>query len=162
MYKREIDFLNFSSISTEEQFGFSKGLATDKAFYKFIIETLCALNDKMHVGGIFCVLAKAFDCVNHDILLSKYNFCGIQGKTGQWFKSHNLMAKKKKRVEIKSPNSGYDTYWGVIKHGVLQGLVLGPLLFLLYINDLLPTINSQSKPILFADDTSIIYHPDSD
>jgi hypothetical protein len=48
----------------------------------------------MHVGGIFCDLAKAFDCVNHDTLFSKLNFYGIKGKAGQWFKSY-LMAENK-------------------------------------------------------------------
>jgi hypothetical protein len=94
MYKRVTDFLTSNNILTEEQFGFRKCLSTDKALYKFIDEILCALNDKMHVGGIFCDLAKAFDCVNHDILLSKLNFYGIQGKARQ-FVSHILMAENK-------------------------------------------------------------------
>jgi hypothetical protein len=54
----------------------------DKALYKFLHETLCTLNDKMDVGGIFCDLAEAFDRVNHDILL-KLSFYGIKGKAGQ-------------------------------------------------------------------------------
>jgi hypothetical protein len=62
---------------------FRKGLSTDEALYKFLDEILCALNDKMHVVGIFCELTEAFDCVNHDILLLKLNFYGIKGKAGQ-------------------------------------------------------------------------------
>jgi hypothetical protein len=69
VYKQVIDFLNSNNILTEEQFGFRKGLSTDKALYRFLDEILCALNDKMHVVGIFCDLAKAFDCVNHDIII---------------------------------------------------------------------------------------------
>jgi hypothetical protein len=83
-----IDFLNSNSILTEEQFGFRKGLSTDKAMYKSTDEILCALSDKMHVSGIFCDLAKALDCVNHDILVWKLNIYGIQGKAGLWFKSY--------------------------------------------------------------------------
>jgi hypothetical protein len=77
MYKRVIDFFNSSNILTVEQFEFIKGLSTDKALYKFMDEIVCALKDEMHVGGIFCDIAKAFDCVNHDILLWKINFCVI-------------------------------------------------------------------------------------
>jgi hypothetical protein len=95
MYKRVIDFLNSNSILTEEQFGFRKGLSTDKALYKFLDEILCALNDKMHVGGIFCDLAKAFDCVNHDILLLKLNFMELKVMLGNGL-NHILMAENKK------------------------------------------------------------------
>jgi hypothetical protein len=156
MYKCVIDFLKSNNILTEEQFGFRKGLSTYKVLYKFLDEILCALNDKMHVGGIFC------DCVNHDILLLKLNFYGIKGKAGQWFKSY--LSGRKQRVEIKSANSNSNLYtdWGIVKHGVPRGSILGPLLFLLYINDLPQIINSHSKPILFTDVTSIIiYYPDS-
>jgi hypothetical protein len=92
--------------------------------YKFLDEILCALNDKMHVGGIFCDLAKAFNCVNYDILLSEVNVYGIECKAGQLFKSY--LNARKQRVEIKSPNSNYDSYskLGIIKHGVPQDLVL--------------------------------------
>jgi hypothetical protein len=86
MYKQVSGFLNSNNSLTEEQSGFRKGLLMDKALYRFLDKILCALNDKMHVGGIFCDLAKAFDCVNHDMLLSKLSFYGIKGKAGQWFK----------------------------------------------------------------------------
>jgi hypothetical protein len=108
------------------------------------------------VGGIFCDLAKAFDCVNHDILLSKINFCGIIGEANEWIRSH--LSDGYQRVDIKNKNLNHNTFstFGVIKHGVPQRSVLGPLLFLLYINYLSKTINGKSQPILFADDTSMI------
>jgi hypothetical protein len=100
---------------------------------------------------------KAFQCVNHDILLSKLNVYGITGKANDWIKSY--LRDRYQRVEIQNKNSNHNSFsnWGVIKHGVPQGSILGSLLFLLYINDLSKTINRKSKPILFADDTSIIF-----
>jgi len=58
---------------------------------------------KKHVEGIFCDLAKTFDCVNKEILLAKLNFYGIQGVTADWFRSH--LTNRRKKVDVKSPNS---------------------------------------------------------
>jgi hypothetical protein len=81
----------------------------------------------------------------------------MQNIAGQWFKSY--LHDSRQQVEIKSPDSNNSTYsnWDIIKHGVPQGLILGPLLSLIYINGLPPTINSLSKPVLF-DDTNIEPH----
>jgi hypothetical protein len=87
MYKRVSDFLNSNNILASEQFWFRKSLSTDKALFNFTHEILSALNNKMRVGRISCDLAKAFDCVNHELLLSKLRFYGIRNIAGQWFKS---------------------------------------------------------------------------
>jgi hypothetical protein len=71
-----------------EQFGFRKNLSIEKALFSFTNEILCALNNRIQVGGISCHLVKAFDCVSHELLLMKLKFYGIQGTAGQWFKSY--------------------------------------------------------------------------
>jgi hypothetical protein len=81
----------------------------------------------MHVRGIFCDLAKAFDCVNHEILLAKLYFYGIRRVTADWFKSY--LINRRQKVEIKSRNATQNVFsdWGTLKHGIPQGSILGPL-----------------------------------
>jgi hypothetical protein len=80
----------------------------------------------------------------------------MQGTMLSSFRSY--LTNRKQKVEMKSSNLSPDTYssWETIKHGVLQGSILGPLLFIVYISDLPPTLKTSSIPILFADDTRVI------
>jgi hypothetical protein len=104
---------------------------------------------------LFCDLEKAFNCVNHDTLLLKLNWYGITRKANNWNKSY--LVDRYQMVEIKNMDFSHQTAskWGKIRHGVPQGFILRPLLFLFYINDLPNFVKNKSKPILFADDTSI-------
>jgi len=132
-----------------------KIITTDKAIYHLTNNILKALDDNQLVCGIFCDLTKAFDCVNHDILLAKLDFYGI---TGHAHKLLNSYLKNRYQIVItrKNRSSTYYSEWDKVKRGVPQGSVLGPLFFLTYINDLPNTINHISLPTLFADDTNII------
>ena len=100
--------------------------------------------------GIFFDLQKAFDTVEHDIFLSKLQHYVIRGLVNEWFKSY--LSNRKQYVSI----NGYDSNLADVKFGVPQGSVLGPLLFLVYINDLNQALKF-CKVHHFADDTNLIH-----
>jgi hypothetical protein len=143
-----------NNILSVEQFGFRTSLSTEKASYKLIDDILNALNNRMMVGGIFCDLQKAFDCVNHNILLTKLEFYGITGTTYKLIKSY--LQGRYQRVVLNNHSSSLCSIWDEMTHGVPQGSILSPLLFLLYIKDLPQITNDNSKIVLFADDTTVI------
>jgi hypothetical protein len=102
------------------------------------------------VGGLFYDLERAFACVNHKIPLSKLEFYGVKGKEKLWFESHFINRYQSVSIKKHMLNQNYSSTWEEIKHGVSQGTILGPLLFLFYINDLPKVVNDKSIPILFA------------
>jgi hypothetical protein len=110
---------------------------------------LTAANNKLKVGDIFCDLQKAFDCVNHEILLKKLEFYGIEGKFKLLIRSY-LTGRFQRVILYNRIDSNNSSKWERIKCGVPQGSILCPLFFLLYVNDLPKIINTTNNMVLFA------------
>jgi len=154
MYKRLMTFITKHSILNKQQFGFRTGHSTTLSLIEVMDELYKNLDDGNIGIGIFLDLQKAFDTIQHSILLDKIYHYGIRGLAHTWIK--NYLSNRQQFVSTNGLNSSKQT----IKFGVPQGSVLGPLLFLLYINDI-TNIDPSLKIKLFADDTNLfLYNKD--
>ena len=150
MHKRLYDFLQEHNILFQNQFGFRKNNSTSFALIEITEKIKETIDNKKYGCGIFIDLRKAFDTVNHEILLKKLEHYDIRGKALIWFRSY--LTNRKQHVSL----NGVCSESKYITCGVPQGSCLGPLLFLVYINDL-PNISEVLNFYLFADDTNIYY-----
>ena len=118
--------MNNNAILDEHQFGFRSEVSTESASHILLNEILEAMNSKQLVGGIFCDLHKAFDCINHDVLLEKLKFYGVSEKFCNLVKSYLNGSYQK---VILSPNNSIESTWEKVKQGEPQGSILGPIFF---------------------------------
>jgi len=149
---RLIDFLTSNSFLNNSQFGFRKGLNTEMALHNFISQIHNNLNNMStkKASGFFLDLRKAFDTVNHKRLLRKLEWAGIRGCALDWFTSY--LSNRKQYVVVDNQKSSVQS----VCCGVPQGSVLGPVLFLIYINDLYAG-PFRGRLTGFADDTALSY-----
>jgi hypothetical protein len=150
VYNRLYKYLTLHSILSPSQYGFQENRSTEQAILEMQDRIIQSLNRKLYSLGVFLDLSKAFDTLNHPILLNKLYQYGIRGSALNWFSSY--LKERPQFVNFKNVNSISDK----IVCGVPQGSILGPLLFIVYMNDL-ASIPNRPDMILFADDTNLLY-----
>ena len=150
VFNKCLSFIEKYEILNDCQFGFRTGYSTEMAITDLVDKVYKAVDQNETTLGIYLDLSKVFDTINHDILLYKLEHYGFRGISLEWFKSY---------LSDRTQYVHYISYKSCTKNvtcGVPEGLILGPLVFILYANDIINT-STILNFVLFADDTTILY-----
>ena len=143
-----VEFFEGTNCFYERQYGFRKGKSTTMAILNLINQIIRAFERKEYCAVLFCDLSKAFDCVSHELLIQKLKFYNFEDTSIQLI--HSYLGQRVQTVRL----GGVESTEACIDIGVPQGSILGPILFLIYINDL-PMEGAMAIFTLFADDTTL-------
>jgi len=148
--KDQVDgFFSENCLFNSKQFGYRPGISTTDAVGRLLSATTAGFEEGHSTCAILCDLSKAFDCLDHDILLKKLEVCGVKGIQNKIFRSY--LSHRFQQVCVNGETSTATE----IKFGVPQGSVLGPFLFLVMINDLPSNVSCDS--VMFADDATFFF-----
>lgn len=150
MKKRLIDFLERNELLSSNQYGFRVGRSTEDAIFRLSKFVTDSLDSNKKCLAVFLDLAKAFDSVSHELLCKKLESIGIRGIVLEWFKSY--LHERAQSVKIGDKISQETT----VEYGVPQGTVLGPILYLVFANELC-SLDIKGEMVAFADDTAIMF-----
>lgn len=155
MLSRMMFFIKECNLIRQNQHGYLKGKSTQTAIFEFVRRVL----EHMEVGelalGMFLDLSKAYDCLDRELLLRKLERYGFRGKSLEWLQSY--LNNRKQQVSITNEGKIYKSQIRTNNIGIAQGSILGPVLFLLFLNDLNLAVNGQNQNIInYADDTNLL------
>lgn len=160
IHNKLYNFFESQHLLTDEQTGFRKNKTINTAVYNFLQKVMINIDNKTPVCALYMDFSKAFDCVNHKILLQKLAMYGVRGNVLKLIESYLSNRKQFTQITRICPKINKEVNFTSEKRyvnlGVPQGSVLGPLLFIIYINDL-PKIIKQPT-FLFADDCTIVFN----
>lgn len=150
---RMVTFLDKNKLLNTNQNGYIRGRSTTRALFQFLMEILDGINKQESVICTLLDLSRAFDSVHHGVLLEKLESLGFRGVVLEWIASY-LTDRKQCVATFDSTGKEIRSEWCKVSLGVPQGSILGPMLFLLYVNDLPDIVDGLI--VMYADDTSIV------
>ena len=154
MYRRTYYYLEQTDQLYQSQYGFRKSHSCETTIMELASSIIKRKDDGFFILALFIDLSKAFDTVDHDILLEKLEKYGIRGIAKEWYKSYLTNRQMRVKCCVSSTGKCEHSNYMPLTYGAPQGSCLGPLIFLIFTNDLNKQIEN-SNTILFADDTTL-------